>query len=423
MIKKISKTKLHVIGWFICSLGALFYCYEYLLRIEPSIMISELMEHFRVSATGLSLVIASYYYAYTPMQFSVGILIDRYGTKKMIGLGVICCTIGSFLFSIAHVVFLAAIARFLIGFGSSFAFVGVLKLGAEWLPEERFALFTGITTSLGMLGGMIGDIFLMSLLKEMGWVNILHISTFLGLLLTPLILLFVHDTPAAKIGKITLNRSFPHIITELKKILKHPQIWLSGLIASSLYLSLTAFAELWGVKFLQTVYKIPAMQASFAVSMVFLGWLVGSPINGWLSDHINSRKKPLLFGLSLSFLCITLIIIKPFPMPYILLCILLFLFGLFSSTQVICFAISKENSSLSVAATTLALTNFLVMLSGIIFQPLIGILLDLNWQGEIMDNIRVYSARTYQSVFLIIPVCLLLGLFILRKVKETLTED
>ena len=163
-----SKNKKHsyLVGWFICTIGAIFYFYEYLLRIEPSVMVEDLMQHFSVVATGFGFIVAAYYYAYTPLQLVVGVLIDRYGSKIMLGVGVIACALGSLLFGTADSVFMAMIARFLIGLGSSFAFVGVLKLGAEWLPKKHFAMFAGFTTAIGMLGGITGDIFLTSLMKK-----------------------------------------------------------------------------------------------------------------------------------------------------------------------------------------------------------------------------------------------------------------
>jgi len=418
-----AKKNSHLIGWIICLIGALFYCYEYLLRMEPSVMVNELMRQFSVAATGFGMISVFYYYAYTPMQLGVGVLIDRYGSKLMIGLGAVACTLGSFLFGISESVFLASSARFLMGLGSSFAFVGVLKLGAEWLPKHHFAFFVGLTTTLGMVGGMFGDIALTSLIHKIGWRNTQHLGTWAGVLLIPIIFLFVHDNPQSRLSSVKSSTSFANTFLGLKQMVRNKQMWYCGIIANGLYLSLAAFAELWGIKFLETVYSITPSKASIACSMIFLGWLIGGPISGWLSDHIKSRKSPLIVGSFLSFFIVLIIILKPFAFPFEMLLFLLFLYGFLSSAQVICFAISREINPHNVAATSLAFVNFLVMLGGLILQPLIGVLLDSVWSGTTIDNVRIYSEKNFQTVFMIIPACIIIAIFLSFKIKDTLKVE
>ena len=416
------KKKASFIAWAICFIGALFFCYEYLLRIQPSVMVTELMKQFSIAATGFGFIIALYYYAYTPMQLFVGILIDRYGTRLMIGLGIICCSIGSLLFSIAHGVYLAGFARLLMGFGSSFAFVGVLKLGAEWLPKQHFAFLAGLVTSLGMFAGMFGDVFLIHLVHTFGHKSVLILGTIAGILLIPIIFIFVHDTPEARQLPTRRSTNFKNLFAGLKEIFKMSQMWYIGIVANVLYLSLTAFAELWGIKFVQAVYGFKPDQAALASSMVFLGWFVGSPFAGWLSDHIRSRRKPIIVSTFLSAILITLVILDPFHFTHGMLCLFLFLFGAVSSFEVICFAISRESNPHHLAATALAFTNFIVMLGGLLFQPLIGFLLDLFWKGSMAEGIRTYSTFTYKTVFMLIPISIFIGSFLSFKIKETMKK-
>lgn len=409
-----------IIGWLICLLGAIFYCYEYLLRIEPSVMVNEIMGQLNVTSVGFGFITGIYYNIYTPMQLLVGMLIDRYGTKLMIGTAVIACALGSFLFSISHSILSASIARFLIGFGSSFAFVGVLKLAAEWLPKHHFALFAGMTTALGMLGGMVGDMGLSSLVNQIGWRNTQHFGTAFGIILIPIIFLLVHDTPNWKSSPIKLNNSFKKTFAGLKQVVKTPQMWLCGIVGGSLYLSLSAFAELWGIKFLQTVYSLSHKQSGIACSMIFIGWLIGGPFCGWLSDRIGSRKLPLIVGGLVAAAFISVIILKPFAISFNTLCALLLIFGIFSSAQIICFAISRESNPTHAAATSVAFTNLVVMVGGMIFQPLVGVLLEAGWSGQIIDGIHTYAAGDYQKAFLAIPICIAIGSLLAIKLKETL---
>lgn len=417
-----ARTTSIVTAWLVCLLGAIFYCYEYMLRIEPSVMAPELMRQFQITAASFGFIAAFYYYAYTPMQLAVGILIDRYGARLVLTLAVIACTVGSFLFSTSGSAYFASLGRFLIGFGSAFAFVGVLKLAAEWLPKHHFALFTGFATALGMLGAMVGDVELSLLVHRIGWRHTLYIGTVIGLILIPVIWLLVRDTPKWRETHRGAKTSFKETFFGFRQMLKNPQMWIAGIIGCVFFLSLTAFAELWGISFIHTAYHLPHDQAAFACSLVFAGWLVGAPFNGWLSDKGKTRKRPLIIGGILSLLVFMFIIFKPFTISLYLLYGLLFLFGIFSSVQIVCFAISRENNPTHVAATAIAFTNFLVMSGGMIFQPLIGRLLDLGWSGAMREGIRVYRVANYQHAFLVMIVCIVVGIVLAFILRETYTS-
>lgn len=408
-------------GWVICTLAAIFYCYEYLLRMEPSVMVTELMHEFQANATELGTLSAFYYFIYTPMQIIVGLLSDLYGPRKILTLAVITCAIGSYIFGVAHTLPIAAIGRLLIGFGSAFAFVTVLKLAASWLPQRFFALFVGLATALGMLGGMVGSIVLSSLVHSIGWQQTITVGTVLGVVLTPLVWLIIRDkpkTPSPENNAPKIKPQYRETFVGLLKILKKPQMWLNGFIACLMYLALSLFAELWGNSFLANVYHLSTENVATANSMVFLGWLIGGPLIGYISDITCSRRIPISIGCLLSALTISLVIYLP-QMNINLLYLLLFLFGIFSSFEILCFAISRENNPDQLVATASSFTNLLTMTGGIVCQPLVGKILDLLWSGQTQGGDRVYSAINYQCALTILPLAFLLGFVLTFWLHET----
>ncbi|MCK4870715.1 MAG: MFS transporter [Gammaproteobacteria bacterium] len=415
----VQRTSLFV-GFLVCGLGALFYCYEYLLRIEPSVMIPELMREFGVTASSLGLLTALYYYAYTPMQLVVGLLTDTFGVRLIITVAIAICTFGSLLFSTTHSIYIAGIGRFMIGLGSAFAFVAVLKLAAVWLPKKHFAFFAGFATALGMVGAMAGDVELTVLMHRIGWQHTLYIGTVIGAILIPVIWLVVRDGPKKSvIATNEVAANYKETFRGLWEIIKNPQMWLSGFIGCAMFLSLSVVAELWGIPFLKAVYHLSADNAAFACSSVFLGWLVGAPLSGWISDRGRNRRLPIIFGAIFSALVLSVIIYHPVNFTLIHLSILLFLFGLFSSAEVICFAIARENNPTHVAATAIAFTNLLVMVGGVVLQPLVGRLLDIGWRGATLNGVRVYTASDYQHAFWIIPICIIVAAVLTVILRES----
>lgn len=419
-LASIDRPKTATIGWIICGLGAVFYCYEYLLRIQPSVMVAELMRQYHISADRFSAIVSLYYLAYTPMQAVVGVMTDLYGPRYILTFAVFVCTLGSLFFGIADNIYLASAGRFLVGFGSAFAFVSALKLASIWLPLDRFALFAGLVTALGMIGGMAGDIGLTHLVTTIGWKATIYMSTILGAILMPIIWLVIRDKKTNI--QTSPKTSYKETFSGLLVILSNGQVWIAGFIGCILYMSLSVFAELWGIPFLKSAYNLTASEAAFTNSFVFLGWLVGAPLTGWISDKMRKRRLPLLLGCLSSAFAIAWVIYVP-TTPLFIVKGLLFLFGVFSSIEVVCFAVGRETSPRHVSGAAVSFVNLLVMFGGLAFQPMVGKMLDLHWLGQMADGIRVYDVKTYQLALSVIPIAIAVGLLLSLVLRESFDKS
>jgi MFS family permease len=414
-------TQLLILPWIICSLAALFYCYEYLLRIAPSVMMQDLMQAYHINATVFGNLAAFYYYAYTPMQLPVGVLMDRYGPRRLLTFACLSCAIGSYLFAHAFHIGIAQIGRFLVGFGSAFAFVGVLKLATIWLPPQRFAMIAGLTTSLGMVGGMVGDIYLTALVNQIGWRATVSLSAGAGIVLAIIMYIVIRDNVNERDSSIKKEKrsvDFKEIFVGALQIFKKPQIWLCGVVGCFLYLSLTAFAELWGIPYLKAAHGLSSQQAAVSISMVFLGWTFGGPLTGWISDTMGRRLLPVIIGSIGGGLTIAALLYLPF-LSLFGINLLLFLFGLFASAEVIVFAIARESCPANLAASALAIVNMMIMLGGVLFQPLTGYFLDLSWTGGMVDGVRNYTLFSYRIALLTLPIAFVLAALLAFFMRET----
>ncbi len=413
--KPVTRLPVSFVSWFICSLGALFYCYEYFLRIAPSAMENQLRATYHLNASGYGLLASFYYLAYTPMQLVVGLLMDKHGPRRLLFFSCLICALGAYLFTCSDYLAVAELGRFLVGLGSAFAFVGVLKLATIWLPPDRFAMIAGLTTGLGMLGAIIGDNTLTSLIRHAGWRHTLNISAMLGFLLAFAILLMVRDQNDHKTYEERVeNHNFRELFTNLLALLRNKQIWITGLIGFCAYTSASAFAELWATPYLQSAHHLSKDAASAGTSLIFFGWMIGSPLIGFLSDHFHNRRTPFIYCGLLTATTMFLLLFFPF-MSKDLLYTLLFLTGFFSGAQIIIFAIACEISNVKLAGTAIAFINMFVMINGNLFQWLIGQLLDWHWllnNHALAD--RVYSAYDYQFALFLLP-CTYLMVFVLAK--------
>ncbi|WP_342146911.1 MFS transporter [Rickettsiella endosymbiont of Aleochara curtula] len=414
------RKRIDLFPWLVCGLGALFYCYEYFLRILPSVMTEDLLKMFNISGLAFGNLVAFYYYAYTPMQLPVGMMMDRFGPRKLLAFACLVCAIGTYLFA-HHYLSTAQVGRFLVGFGSAFAFVGVLKLAAIWFPPSRFAFIAGMATSLGMIGAMTGDIILSKLVFALGSNVTLYISATVGLFLTVCLWYIIPGSNGARTsheGGTPTTQSYGEFFQAVFKLCKNPQMWLVGVIGSLLYLSLSAFAEVWGIPYLIRTYGLSNSMAAVNISFIFLGWAIGSPLVGWVSDKIGNRRHPIIIGALLGALIFTLLIYFPFFSRHCL-GVLLFSFGLCSSAQIIVFPIARELNVQGLAGTAIAVTNLLVMFGGALSEPLIGKALDVLTGTHVRGNLMAFSIESFQHALTIIPVAFVIAAILALFVKET----
>lgn len=401
---KASRSNL-LFGSVVCFFAAIFYCYEFILRIIPGALQSELSAALgHISATTFGQISALYYFAYSPMQMPVGMLMDRFGPRKLLTFACMCCTVGSWMFTMTSSMFIVGCGRFLVGFGSSFAFVGVLSLALHWLPRKYFSLVAGLITTLGMLGIVYGEVKITEWSVTFGWEQVLLMIALVGLGLSLLILFVVRDGPE---GYTPHQQPLPEFFKDVLQVLFSPEVWLIGFVGACLYTSLSVFGELWGKTYLEHAHHLTKVEAAKTVSAVFLGWAVGAPLAGYLSDVSGKRVLPLVIGAVMSLICISMVLYCH-DLSYLSLNILLFLYGVFSGTEIIVFIMAKESSGAKLSGTVFAATNMIVTLGGVVFQPLVGKLLDTFGDSGLVNGEHIYTVVDYQVALSILPISLLL---------------
>lgn len=410
--------KQQAFAWMVWGLAVSFYFYEFLLQVSPGVMVPDLMRDFKVNATQLGNLSAVYFYVYAGMQIPVGMLLDRFGPRRLLTFAAIACALGSFIFASAPFLTVACIGRMLTGLGSAFAAISCLKLAANWFPLNRFALLTGLTVMVGMLGAINGQAPLAMLIDALAWRNSMFVLGIAGLVLTFFIYFVVRDTPLQTSPSHTEMHDKQQLWQGLKYIFSSKQTWLTSLYGGLMFAPTTAFAGLWGVPFLMSTHHISRPVAAGMISFVFIGWVIGSPLWGWLSDRWQRRKLPLVISSIGTLLTLTTVIYLN-HLPLFIVNALLLGFGFFSGSFLPAFSIIKEINPPPYNATALGFMNTLNMTGGALAQPLIGYILDLNWDGGLENGARVYQMADYHLALLLVPIMLVLALLLLPFIKET----
>lgn len=412
--------------WVICIIGMLFYCFNYFLRSSSTALQADLTQTFHITATQFGTLIAFYYYAYTPMQLPAGMIYDKFGARFVLFFACLTAVMGLSIFVSADSYGLACAGRFLIGLGTAFAYIGVLKLASLWLPPTRFATVAGLTTALGMISGALSQKYLTKVVEAIGYKHALHGGLFIGVLLSIAILLVVRSRPAKPVNVANHTptpMNFGQLFKAVRRIAVNPQMWLIGLIGCLLYLPSTVFLDVWSVPYFKTVYQLTANQAVNVSGIAFLGWIIGGPVIGAFSDKIKRRRMPLVITGAIAAVLLCIIFYVP-GVTLNQLHIMFFIIGFCLGAHPLCFALGKENNPAPLSGTAVAVTNMLIMLGGLVFVPFVGLMLDLHTASPVgPKSLPVYSAGDFTFALSIIPLGVALAIFLSTFLKETYCES
>jgi MFS family permease len=377
-------------------LMALFLCFEMALQVSPGVMTEDLTSALNLTSFSLGIMSGVYFITYSVMQIPSGLMYDRLNIVKVVSIAIFLCSIGAGLFGLAHSFIEAALARLLMGFGSAFAFISVLTAAARYFPASYFAMLAGVAQLLAAVGAIGGALPIAWLNQQFGWrASFVGFMIFGLLLILAIIFTFRNMDTNAKTPPE--NEKVKH---SLREILKNPQTWIIGFYAFFNWAPITAFASLWGVPYLMAKYDYSLTKAASLISLIWLGVGISSPLIGALSDRLKRRKPVLILTALSGAFAIGIIIYAP-VLSILSLSILLFIAGLGSSGQVLSFAVVKDYTEHKRSSAAIGFNNMAVVASGVVMQPLIGKLIQL--QGA--PTAGLYPLNSFTHSLWLLPLC------------------
>ena len=349
------------------------------------------------------------------MQIPVGLLIDKIGLKKSLVIGSGICALASFAFAYSSTFWLAIVSRAFMGLGASFGFLSLLVAVNDWMPHRHNALFIGLSQFIGTMGPMFGAGPLESLVtsEHIAWQLIFKILGFIGIALFFMIVFFVENKHETAEKYLVLRRP-ESIKRSLLKLFSRAQAWYIALFSASVYLIIEYLSENEGRVFI-SLKGFSENFSSYMITIAWLGYALGCPLLGFLSDY-TERRKPVLVASALMSVTSMLLII--FSTTKYSLITGFFMLGLAASGQTVGFAIIAEQFKKQFIGIGLALNNAMIMILSSINAPLIGWIIDRS-RGEASFGLHTYC--TAFSVLVIISVISLVVSFFF--IKETFCKS
>ncbi len=393
------------VAWLI---AATYYFYQYVQRSSPSVMIPELSNAFGMSALGIASVVGLFYYGYSPFSLVAGACMDRLGPRRVMPIAAVTAGVGAILFATGNSS-AASIGRLLQGAGGVFAPVGAIYIASENFPPSKAATLIGATQMFGMAGGAAGQFLVGPLIGNgLPWNHFWLYMGIAGVLIGGFLFLLLPkaEKPAGSIGAVK------NTMAAFRTVFRNPQSIYCGLIAGLLFLPTTILAMIWGVRYLQEAHQFDYATAVLRSSMVPLGWIIGCPLQGFISDRIGRRKPVIVGGAVVLLACLSWILFGPTNIlpPYTLG----LLAGLASGAAMLPYTVIKEANPAQLAGTATGVINFLNFTLSALLAPVFTWLL-----RRASSNASQMALPHYQSAFSPLLIGVAIAIILTFLLKET----
>jgi MFS family permease len=333
-------------------------------------MVPQLSEAWGVSAVAVASVMVLFYYGYAPFSLVAGTALDRFGAKKVIPIGALIAALGALLFASGTVTG-AYVGRFLQGAGGVFALVGAVYIVTQNFPASRGATMVGATQMFGSSGGSAGQ-FLVgpAIAGGLAWNRFWMAMGAVGIGIAAALFVLLPNAPPAKRTDNWVKTSAASLAT----VFRNPQSWLCGLIAGLLFIPTTIFDMIWGVRFLQEAHGFDYSSAVLRSATVPLGWIIGCPLLGMISDRLGRRKPVIIAGSCTLLACLAWILYGPANVlpPYVVG----LLAGLASGSAMLTYTVIKEANPPHLSGTATGVIGFLNFLFSALIGPVFGWIMD-----------------------------------------------
>jgi MFS family permease len=369
-------------AWAVWSAGLAAYTIAVLHRTSLGVAGLDAQHRFHVGAGALASFAVLQLLVYAGLQVPVGLLLDRFGSMRLVVCGAIVMAAGQALMATTHQVGGAVAARVLVGAGDAMTFISVLRLVPQWFPARRVPVLTQMTGLVGQAGQVLSAVPLAAVLAGPGWTTAFFAAAGAGVFVAIVAFAALHDTPERRISSgpaITLGR----LGRDLRAAWRHPGTRLGLWTHFTTQFTGTVFALMWGFPFLIAGEGLPRETASTLLTLFVLTGMAAGPLIGMLVQRHPLRRSWLVLGvIGANALGWGLVLAWPGRAPLPVLVMLILALGLGGPGSMIGFDYARTFNPPSRLGTATGVVNVGGFVASLLTIELIGLILDARTGGR-----------------------------------------
>lgn len=409
-------------AWAVWAVGLAAYVIAVLHRTSLGVAGLDAQERFGVGASALASFAVLQLLVYAVLQVPAGLLLDRFGSLRMVLTGALVMAAGQTLMAFADGVTGAVIARVLVGAGDAVTFISVLRLVPRWFPARRVPVFTQLTGIIGQLGQILSAVPLAALLAGQGW-NVAFVGmAAAGLVVALVAVVALHDTPDVRMsaGPAITPRQ---VAADLKHAWRHPGTRLGLWTHFTTQFAGTVFALMWGFPFLLAGEGLDRGTASALLALFVLTGMAAGPVMGVLVQRYPLRRSWLVLGVVVANAAgWGLVLAWPGPAPLPVLVVLMLALGLGGPGSMIGFDLARTFNPPARLGTATGIVNVGGFTASLLTILLVGLILDWRTGGSAAYDLADF--RVALSVQYVVGAIGVVGILRTRRLaRQRMAED
>ena len=378
-----------ILAWVVWGATAIFYAYQYILRVMPNIIMDDLLLKFDIGTKDFGQFSGIYYIGYSAMHLPLGILLDRFGPKRVMPICILLTVLGLLPAIFTDNWTYPILGRFIMGMGSSAAILGAFKIIRITFSKAHFTRMLSLCVTVGLIGAIYGGAPVNYMLSTMGLENLIITFAAIGIAL-------------ALISYIIIPNIEPvhgeSVLAEVKEVLGNHKVILVCIFAGLMVGPLEGFADVWGAAFLKQVYNFDGTAAASLPSMIFIGMCFGAPLLSLIAEKTGSYlgtivASGVIMASVFTWLLTGNMSVTPMTITFVIV-------GVCCAYQILAIYKASTYVNDNVVGMTTALANMIIMVFGYAFHTIIGSVLE--YVGPATETGYVYAIS-------IIPVALTIG--------------
>ncbi|TCC43242.1 MFS transporter [Kribbella sindirgiensis] len=307
-------------AWAVWATAVLTYLVTVLHRGSMSVAGLQAAERFDISASALASFTVVQLTVYAAMQVPVGVLLDRYGSKRLLITASGLLFLAQSAFSLVDSYPAALAARAVLGVGDALVFISVLRVVMSWFPALRQPVMSQATGMLGGLGAIMSTVPMAAAFHAFGWTTTFASASVLSLLAGLLVLFLIKDSPYDEPLR-RAKQPLYEVKRNLRRAWQEPGTRLGLWTHFTTSFSGSTFGLLWGYPFLvQGQGLAPTTAAAMLIIPVLAGLCYGPLVGRYAAKFPFYRSWIVLAVIAGSVVMWTVVLLWPgrAPLPVLL---------------------------------------------------------------------------------------------------------